>query len=65
LRLRTARELEPGAVLKVIVPAHDFEATALVDVVWTESGERTVGLKLLEPSESWERLCKRYIPEEE
>jgi hypothetical protein len=64
LRLRTARELEPGAVLKVIVPAHEFEATALVDVVWTESGERRAGLKLMEPSESWDRLCQQFVGDE-
>jgi hypothetical protein len=62
LRLRTARELEPGAVLKVVVPSHDFEATALVDVVWRESGQRRVGLKVIEPGESWERLCSQHIP---
>ena len=29
LRLETAREIEPGALLKVSVPSYDFEAAAL------------------------------------
>lgn len=64
LRLRTAREIDPGAVLKVSVPSYDFEATAIVQTVWREAGERRIGLKLIEPSEGWERLWKEYEPEE-
>jgi hypothetical protein len=64
LRLHTARELEPGAVLKVVVPSHEFEATVLVDVVWSEAGQRSVGLKLTEPSETWKALCEQHTPEE-
>ena len=56
LKLHTARELDPGAVLKISVPSYDFEATAIVEAVWREAGERSVGLKLVEPSEAWERL---------
>ena len=56
LRLRTVREIEPGTVLKVTVPSYDFDATAIVEAVWRESGQRSVGLKLVEPSEAWERL---------
>ena len=56
LRLHTAREVEPGAVLKVTVPSYDFDATAIVETVWREAGQRSVGLKLVEPSEGWERL---------
>lgn len=62
LRLRTARELEPGTVLKVLIPSHEIEATALVDVVWSESGQRSAGLKLIEPSESWDALCQKHTP---
>jgi len=64
LRLHTARELEPGAVLKIVVPAHEFEATVLVDVVWAEAGLRSVGVKLTEPSETWKLLCEQYEPDE-
>ena len=64
LRLRTARDLEPGAVVKVFVPAHDFEATAIVEAVWRDGGQRSVGLKLVEPSESWEKLWQKHAPEE-
>ena len=56
LRLHTARELEPGTVLKVSVPAYDFDVAAIVETVWREAGVRSVGLKLIEPSEGWERL---------
>jgi hypothetical protein len=56
LKLHTARELDPGAVLKVSVPSYDFEATAIVEAVWREAGERSVGLKLVEPGDAWERL---------
>jgi PilZ domain-containing protein len=56
LRLRTAREIERGAILKVIVPSYDFDATALVEAVWIEAGQRSVGLKLIEPSEGWEKM---------
>jgi len=62
-RLHTARDLEPGAVLKVTVPSHNFEATAIVEAVWRDAGQRAVGLKLIEPSESWERLWDEYAPE--
>src|SRR5215471_7611440 len=56
LRLHTARDVEPGAVLKVKVPSYDFEITAIVEVVWRDGGQRAVGLKLVEPSEGWKRL---------
>src|SRR5205085_646275 len=50
LRLHTGREVEPGAVLRVTVPAYDFDVTAIVEAVWRDGGERNVGLKLVEPS---------------
>jgi hypothetical protein len=56
LRLHTVRELEPGTVLKVSVPSYDFEVAAIVEAVWREAGQHSVGLKLIEPSEGWERL---------
>jgi hypothetical protein len=63
LRLRTARDIDPGAVLKVIVPAYDFEATAIVESVWRDAGQRNVGLKVIEPSDSWNRLWQEHAPE--
>jgi hypothetical protein len=51
-------------VLKVSVPSIDFEATAIVQTVWREAGERSIGLKLIEPSEGWQRLWEEYEPEE-
>lgn len=62
LRLRTARDLDIGAVLNVSVPAYGVEATTLVEVVWREAGERKAGLKLVEPSEAWERLWQQHAP---
>jgi hypothetical protein len=64
LKLQTARELDPGTVLKVSVPAYGFEATAIVEAVWREAGEHRVGLKLVEPSDVWERLWEENAPEE-
>lgn len=64
LRLRTARDLEAGAVVNVFVPAHNFEATAIVEAVWRDGGQRNVGLKLVEPSESWQSLWQKHAPEE-
>ena len=64
MRLHTAREVEVGAVLKVIVPSFDFDVTAIVEVVWRDGGERAIGLKLVEASEGWQRLWEANAPEE-
>ncbi len=63
LRLHTGRELDPGAVLKVSVPSYDFETTAIVESVWRDGGEHTIGLKLIEPSEGWEKLWQEHAAE--
>jgi hypothetical protein len=63
MRLHTARDLDLGTVLKVSVPFYDFEATAIVEAVWREAGERNVGLKLVEPSEAWTRLWEENANE--
>jgi hypothetical protein len=64
LRLQTAREIEPGALLKVSVPSYDFEAAALVEWVLPDEGQRKVGLKLVEPGEGWEKLWQEHAPAE-
>jgi len=64
LRLHTAREVEPGAVLKVTVPSYDFDVTAIVEAVWRDGGERHVGLKLVEPSDGWLQLWDEHAPDE-
>ena len=56
LRLRSPREVDPGAILKLSVPAYEFETNALVQVVWRDAGERWLGLKLVEPHEGWDRV---------
>lgn len=63
LRLHTGRELDPGAVLKVSVPSYDFETTAIVESVWRDGSEHTIGLKLIEPSEGWEKLWQQHASE--
>jgi len=63
LRLHTGRELDPGAVLKVSVPSYDFETTAIVESVWRDGGEHIIGLKLIEPSEGWEKLWQQHASE--
>jgi hypothetical protein len=60
LRLHTPRELEPGSVLKVSVPIYDFEATAIVESVWLDGGQLSVGLKLVEQSEVWTKLWQQH-----
>jgi hypothetical protein len=63
LRLHTVREVEPGTLVKVTVPSLDFEVTALVQAVWRDAGQHSVGLKLTEPSEGWEKLWQQNAPE--
>ena len=63
LRLHTARELEPGTVLKVTVPSYGFDVAAIVESAWREDGQRGVGLKLVEPNEGWERLWAKNSDE--
>jgi hypothetical protein len=60
VRLHTVREIDPGAILKLVIPDHDFEATALVQAVWRENGQHSIGLKLVEPSEGWDRIWRQY-----
>jgi hypothetical protein len=62
LILHTPRELEPGSLLKVSVPTFDFEATAIVESVWLDGGQRGVGLKLVEQSEGWTKLWQQHAP---
>ena len=64
LRLQTIRDIEPGAVLKIRVSAHGIEATAIAEAVWRDGGERSVGLKLTEPNETWQTLCNGFTPKE-
>jgi hypothetical protein len=64
LRLRTTRDLDSGAILKLTVPGGDVETTAIVQTVWREAGQRSVGLKLIEPSEGWIELWEQHAPEE-
>lgn len=65
LRLHTTRELEPGALLKLSLPSHDFEATAIVESVWSDGGQRSVGLKLVEQSEGWDKLWQNHASDGE
>jgi hypothetical protein len=58
LRLRTVLQVDTGSILKVAVPSYNFEANAIVEVVWRDEGQRRLGLKLIEPSDTWDRLWK-------
>lgn len=64
LRLQTARDIEPGAIVKIKVSTHGVEATAIAEAVWRDGGQRSVGLKLVEPSDAWEDLYGEFAPEE-
>ncbi len=63
LRLQTARDIEPGTVVKIKVASHNVEATAIAESVWRDGGQRHIGLKLVEPSDSWEDLYDEHAPE--
>src|ERR1044072_2529219 len=63
LRLQTARDIEPGTVIKIKVASHNIEATAIAESVWRDGGQRHIGLKLVEPSDSWEDLYDEHAPE--
>ncbi|HZM86702.1 MAG TPA: PilZ domain-containing protein [Blastocatellia bacterium] len=64
LRLQTAREIESGALLKVSVPSHDVEVAALVEWVTSDDGQRSAGLKLVDPDEGWEKLWQQHASPE-
>jgi PilZ domain-containing protein len=63
LRLHTAREIEPGTVLKIRVASHGLEATAIVEAVWRDEPQRSIGLKLIEAGDAWDALWDEYAPE--
>lgn len=54
LRLRTARDVDVGAVLSVSVPSYDIQTSVIV--VWHDEGERCIGLRVVEPNDGWSRL---------
>jgi hypothetical protein len=64
LRLQTARDIEPGSILKILVITKDFEVTAIAESVWRDGGERSLGLKLVEASDQWEQLYFEHVPDE-
>lgn len=64
LRLHTTRDLDPGSIIKVTVPKYEFESAAIVEVVWRDGGQHSVGLKLVEPNEGWDRIWDDLAPEE-
>ncbi|MBI3653694.1 MAG: PilZ domain-containing protein [Acidobacteria bacterium] len=64
LRLQTVKNIEAGSILKVRVMAKDFEVTAIAESVWRDGGQRSLGLKLVEPSEQWEQLYYEHASEE-
>ena len=63
LRLRTSREMDQGAVLKIAVPNYGLEFTAIVEVVWSDGGDHKAGLKLVEQSDAWDALVADHTVE--
>ncbi|HKG21446.1 MAG TPA: PilZ domain-containing protein [Blastocatellia bacterium] len=57
--LHTGRELDTGAVLKLVIPDQGFEAAAIVQTVFREGGRHAVGL-LVEPSDAWDKIRRQY-----
>jgi hypothetical protein len=60
LTFATSRELDSGAILEVAVPSYGLEFTAIVEDVWQEGDQNVVDLKLVEPSEGWDKLWQDY-----
>jgi len=63
LRLRTARQMDQGTVLKVVVANYGLEFTAIVEVVWNDGGQHKAGLKLVEQSDAWDALLRDHSVE--
>jgi len=64
LRLLTTRNIDPGSILKIKILSLQMETTAIAETVWHDGAQRSIGLKLVEPSESWEDLFYDNAPEE-
>jgi hypothetical protein len=64
LRLHTAKDIESGAILKIKVSTQDVEVTAIAESVWRDGAQRSIGLKLVDVSESWEQLYYDHAPDE-
>jgi hypothetical protein len=60
LLVRTVRDLDTGALLKVMVPSYGLEFAAIVEQIEQESGQNLIDLKLVEQSEGWDRLWQDY-----
>src|SRR5262249_4285753 len=69
LLVRTSRELDAGALLKVVVPSYGLEFAAIVDEISPDSDhnvvDNLVDLKLVEQSEGWDKLWQDYSGGEE
>lgn len=64
LRLQTVRNIDPGSIVKIKIASPQVETTAIAETVWRDGGLRNIGLKLVEPSESWEDLYYDNAPED-
>ncbi|HUK90677.1 MAG TPA: hypothetical protein VLZ81_09785 [Blastocatellia bacterium] len=60
LRFATSRELDTGAVLKIIIPSYGLEFTAITEAVWQDGDQNVVDLNLVEQSEGWDKLWRDY-----
>jgi hypothetical protein len=65
LRFATSRDLDTGAVLKIIVPSYGLEFTAITESVWRDGDQNVIDLKLVEQSDGWDRLWRDYSEGEE
>ncbi|MBL8148898.1 MAG: hypothetical protein JNN15_03100 [Blastocatellia bacterium] len=61
VRISTILDLEVGSILKLKLPDFDFEAVAIVELVWQDGKNRSAGLKVAEANEVWKRLVKERI----
>lgn len=62
-QIRAFASLEPGAVVRIATGDGSVDAVALVEIVWHDGEAMRAGLKLVEPSESWNQLVRQHSPE--
>jgi hypothetical protein len=58
-QIRANLALEPGSVVRLESADGEIDAVAIVEVVWLDGDTLRAGLRLAEPSASWQQLVDR------
>lgn len=59
-QIRANAELEPGTVVRIAALDGSADAVAIVEVVWHDGDALRAGLKLVESSDTWNRLVESH-----